>query len=293
MSAERRLAKLEGTLTPKAATLLWLTEAHGFSTLRTYVAWLIDQPASAAPLVRVPEAAEGGVRAALRGEKHDAVERAVREAVRQAVFLVELVIRLNTAAEAAIRILGLRYAALFWQLRAISAEAQLETAGPSRGMSRERTARWSAWRWAVANLIENLYLAEETRAHLERRYLERTSTLFPDLAADWQALREQAERLAGLRDVVGPTSMKVDGAHRRRGRSPGRPTIDLRPLRAAARDRAPEEAASLVDAGRAAALDALGDTDGAAAIVERRLRANAAPTCTLVRAAPSSGLDPG
>ena len=79
MSAERRLARLEGTLTPRVATLLWLTEAHSFSSLPAYVAWLVDQPASAAPLYRVPEAAETGVRAALRGEKHDAVERAARE----------------------------------------------------------------------------------------------------------------------------------------------------------------------------------------------------------------------
>ncbi len=54
MSSERRLARLEGTLSPTAAALLWLTEAHGFGTLVAYVAWLIDQPASAAPLYRVP-----------------------------------------------------------------------------------------------------------------------------------------------------------------------------------------------------------------------------------------------
>lgn len=266
MSAERRLAKLEGTLTPKAATLLWLTEAHGFSTLRTYVAWLIDQPASAAPLVRVPEAAEGGVRAALRGEKHDAVERAVREAVRQAVFLVEFVIRLNTAAEEAIRILSLRSAALFWQLRAISAEARLETAGPSRGMSREHAARWSAWRGAVAGLIGDLYVAEEARAHLDRRYLDGSPTLFPDLAADWQALREQAERLAGLGDGA-------EGRPLRWGRRATPPSgVDRSTRRTADRERAQAEAAHLADMARSAALDLLGDTDGAAAIAERRLR---------------------
>jgi hypothetical protein len=46
----------------------------------------------------------------------------------------------------------------------------------------------------------------------------------------------------------------------------------LHRVRAAAGDRAPEEAAPLVDATRAAALDALGDTDGAETIAERRLR---------------------
>ena len=42
---------------PKAATLLWLEEAHQFRSLPAYVDWLIDQPISAAPLERVPEQA--------------------------------------------------------------------------------------------------------------------------------------------------------------------------------------------------------------------------------------------
>jgi hypothetical protein len=33
MTAERRLAKLETALSPRAATLLWLAEAHQFSSL--------------------------------------------------------------------------------------------------------------------------------------------------------------------------------------------------------------------------------------------------------------------
>jgi hypothetical protein len=56
--------------------------------------------------------------------------------------------------------------------------------------------------------------------------------------------------------------------------------IDLRQVRAAALHRAPEEAAHLVDAAWAAALDVLGDTVGSARITERRPRANAAPQGT-------------
>lgn len=52
MTAERRLAKLEGALSPKAATLLWMHEAHEFGSLPAYVDWLIDQPISVAPLER-------------------------------------------------------------------------------------------------------------------------------------------------------------------------------------------------------------------------------------------------
>jgi len=57
VTAERRLAKLEGALSPKAAALLWLAEAQTFGSLPAYVDWLIDQPISAAPFERVPEQA--------------------------------------------------------------------------------------------------------------------------------------------------------------------------------------------------------------------------------------------
>jgi hypothetical protein len=268
MIAERRLAKLEGALSPKAATLLWLAEAHEFGSLPAYVDWLIGQPISAAPLERVPEQARAAAVVALRGQPREAVREAAHQAVRDALFGVELVLRLNSAAEETIRIEGLQYAALFWEMRAISAEVQVESGAPSRRTSAGHTARWSAWRATLASLIRDVYATEEARAHLERRYLDGTPTLLPDLAADWEALRGRAERLGDLGDVVNVTAGRVDGSRHRRVR----PQIDLRQLRAAARKSAPEEAASLVDAARAAALDALGDADGAAAIAERWMR---------------------
>ena len=53
MAATRRLAKVEGSLSALATTLLWLEEAHAFGSLPAYVTWLIDQPIAATPLVRV------------------------------------------------------------------------------------------------------------------------------------------------------------------------------------------------------------------------------------------------
>jgi len=272
VTAERRLAKLEGALSPKAATLLWLTEAHQFGSLPAYVAWLIDEPISAAPLERIPRQARAGALEAMRGQPRDVVRDAAHQAVRDAIFLVELVLKLNAAAEEVVRIDGLRCAALLGEMRAIGAEALLETARLPGGTRDGPNGRWTAWRAKVASLIGNLYGAEEARAHLERRYLEGTPTLFPDLTADWQVLRDRAEWLADLGDVVGVTAGMVDGARRRRPR----PQIHLRQLRATARGRAPEEGATLVVAARAATLEALGDSAGAAAILERRLRSNAA-----------------
>ena len=78
MTAERRLAKLEGALSPKAATLLWLGEAQQFRSLPAYVAWPIDQPISAAPLERVPEQARAAAVESMRGQPREAVQEASR-----------------------------------------------------------------------------------------------------------------------------------------------------------------------------------------------------------------------
>jgi hypothetical protein len=132
MTAERRLAKLEGALSPKAATLLWLEEAQQFRSLPAYVAWLIDQPISASPLERVPAQARTAVVEAMRGQPREAVREAAHGAVRDGLFLVELVLRLNSVAEETIRMEGPRYAIFFWEMRALSAETTLAWRNRSR-----------------------------------------------------------------------------------------------------------------------------------------------------------------
>ncbi len=274
MTAERRLAKLEGALSPKAATLLWLAEAHQFGSLPAYVDWLIDQPISAAPLERVPKQARAAAVEALRGQPREAVREAARGAVRDAIFLVELVLRLNSVATETIRIEGLRYAALFWEMRAISAEAELARRNRScvdRSAS-SLVERWQAWSTATAALLTGLYAAQEARTLLERRYLDGHPALFRDATTDWERLRESAERLAGLRDALRPLIHGRRRAPRSADIVP--PDLDLDALGAAARTQAPAVAAGLVDEARAAALDVLGDTEGAGSLVARRLRAH-------------------
>ena len=146
MTAERRLAKLEGALSPKAATLLWLEEAQQFPSLPAYVDWLIEQPISAAPLERVPAQARAAAVEALRGQPRAAVREAAHQAIRDAIFLVELVLRLNSVAEETVRIEGLRYAALFWEMRALAAEAELARGREHPDADHTIAERWQAWR---------------------------------------------------------------------------------------------------------------------------------------------------
>lgn len=273
MTAERRLAKLEGALSPKAATVLWLAEAHEFGSLPAYVDWLIDQPVSAAPLERVPEQARAAALEAMRGQPREAVREASRWAVRDAIFLVELVLKLNSVAEEMIRIEGLRYAALFWEMRAISAEAALARRNRSRP---DRSAsnlveRWQAWCEGSTALVSGLYVAEEARTLLEHRYLDGHAALFPDAIADWERLRERAERLASLGGALPPLMVGRRRAPRSDVIEP--PSLDLDALRSEARARAPTVASRLIDEARAATLDVLGDLTGATAIAAHRLRA--------------------
>ena len=272
MTDERRLAKLAGALSPKAATLLWLEEAHQFGSLPAYVDLLVDQPISAAQLERVPEQARAAAVEAMRWQHRDAMREAGRAAVLDAIFLVELVLRLNSVAEETIRIEGLRCAVFFWETRALTAEAELarrsrSRAGRSASKLVERSQEWCA---ATAALLTGIYTAEEARLLLERRYLDGHSTLFPEAVEDWARLRESAERLAGLGEALPPL---MDGTARlRRSTEMGHPDLDLDALCAAARTQAPAVASRLVDQARAAALDVLGDTDGVTSIAARRLR---------------------
>ena len=86
MSLSRRMDKLEGALSPRSATLLWLAEAHEFGSLPAYTDWLIDQPPSAAPLERVPRAAEAAAMVATKGQPPEIVHEAARKAVRGPVY---------------------------------------------------------------------------------------------------------------------------------------------------------------------------------------------------------------
>jgi hypothetical protein len=256
VSTATRLAKVEGTLSPKEATLAWLTEAHQFPTLAAYVGWLVTQPPEAAPFWRVPEQAERAVRAAMRGEPRSVVEAAAHQAVRDAVFLIELVIRLNVEAEDMLRAEGLRHAAIVWEARAITAETELLPASQSPSGRRAITRRWADWRGTVSDWVMTLEEAGAARRLLERRYLDGHDVLFADLARERHALTEATERLAGVGGSV------VVG---RQGGSRNARVTSLAPGRAAVNSRADAVAAGLVEGARAAALDLLGDAVGALA----------------------------
>lgn len=93
--AERRVGKVEGCLTSTQAVCLWLEEAHRLASVFDYVRWLRQQPAAGHPLDTILDQVEEAVRGAMKGQPREAVDRAIKREVRDAIFLFQLALQVN------------------------------------------------------------------------------------------------------------------------------------------------------------------------------------------------------
>ena len=85
---KRRLKRLMDTgLTPKQAILLWLEEARSFDNIEEYVRHLKTQPEHAAPIPRLTDQMEEGVKPALKGQPKGEISKDVRQAYKDVLFL--------------------------------------------------------------------------------------------------------------------------------------------------------------------------------------------------------------
>ena len=86
-NGKRRVEKLESDLTPKQAILLWLQEAHSFNRIEEYAHHLKNQPDIAAPIDRLTMQVEEGVKQTLKGKPREEINKAVRQAYKDVLFL--------------------------------------------------------------------------------------------------------------------------------------------------------------------------------------------------------------
>jgi hypothetical protein len=273
MTLARRVAQLELGRSTSEIVLAWLAEAHAYPTLSEYLASLIDQPPEAWPLARLASEVETAVRARAKGTPQE-VWGAVRRAVGDACFRVELVLQCNRAAHEVRDSAGLRWALLTKWSGLLSAEAEL--AGkeqPDDGAHAAREAQ--DWREALAFTLTNLYTEEAARSSLERRYFAGQCVLFPGLA---QARAELLERLEWLAE-------HADQLHGLAG--PGA-TLDPAELRARAAEAAADRASELADLARIAALELLDERERALAVLERRIEALPRPSAAVPHQDPSA-----
>jgi hypothetical protein len=114
-TSKRRLDKIEVSLTPKQAILLWMEEAHQYDAMEQYVQSLKPGPESAWPLCVLPEKVSTAVEQAMKGRPKPEVARVARQAVRDVLFLFHLHQQVN-------RMLMEKQEAFLFRLRWLRAE---------------------------------------------------------------------------------------------------------------------------------------------------------------------------
>ena len=194
MTAERRLARVETSLSPTELVLRWLDEAHGHESFVAYSRAIYALGPGALPLDRLVRDARGAAEAgSLRGsrEKRDDT---IRAATRQAVFLFHLVLQAIVLAEAALDREALMCTALSAHLGLVMADDG--EAGHSIFPSRAEGL--TALRGGAVARASELRALETARSRVEARHFGGHAALFPATARSWAEQRERTETLAEI-----------------------------------------------------------------------------------------------
>jgi hypothetical protein len=239
MTAERRLAKLEESLSPTQLVLRWLAEAHACGDIPAYAESLLAKDPPVAPLDRLAREAIQAARTSMRGKRPDLVEAAVRSALRETVFRFELVMRINVTAHELLDREELIATLLASQLAMLLSERRGKRRPDDSHQRRlERCRRLTLLR------VDELLASREARSSVEARYLDGHGALFPELAARFENQLRTSQEVA----ASAARAAELDGVE------PGPPEDPV-----AFNKRAGELVADLVEPAKVEALDKLGE----------------------------------
>ena len=121
-TAKRRVEKLERGLTPKQAVLMWLQEAHAFNGIEEYVHHLKGRPEGAYPIDKLTSQVEAGVRQTLKGKPREEIDKAVRQAYKDVLFLFYLHQQVNAKVLSEYRYYWTRWLLLSKELKSLLRE---------------------------------------------------------------------------------------------------------------------------------------------------------------------------
>jgi hypothetical protein len=257
MTLDRRLARIDESLTPTQLVLRWLAEAHAYGDLVPYVNSLLAVDPPVAPLDRLAREAVQGARTAMRGKRPELVDAAVRSALRETIFRFELVMKINVMAHELLDREELVSALFASQLAMLLAEApDKEASGDSHLRRLELCRRVTLLR------VDELLASREARLSVEARYLDGHPALFPEIAAAFEAQLRSSQEVA----ASAVRAAELDGVE-------PMPPEDPEALKI----RAGELVADLVEPAKSETLDKLGEGRQALDIAAGWVRAKLAP----------------
>lgn len=188
MSVAKRLARIETSLTPKQAVLLWLKEAQQFDS-DEYAEKIFTAPTHEAPRNRVPRMAEEAVRGSLAKTAMEPklIAKAELEAWKQADSLVVLVLNLNEQVQLDSRQSFPQLAFLWVQLRWMAEQHD------EHGVF--NATEWGDWRELLINTLVRTRLLRATIAAISERYYDSHSVLLHDHESSLDLCNQGAEQL--------------------------------------------------------------------------------------------------
>jgi hypothetical protein len=191
MTLERRVAKIEESLSPTQLVLRWLEEAHAFGDIEPYAASLLALDPPVAPLDRLAREATRGARAAMRGKRPELVDAAVRSALRETVFRFELVMRIYVTTHELLDREFLIHAIFASQLALLASDGRKERLEDDSHLQRlDQCRRLTLFR------VDELLASRESRSAVEARYLDGHSAVFPDIAAAFEKQLRSSQEVA-------------------------------------------------------------------------------------------------
>jgi hypothetical protein len=257
MTLERRVTKLEESLSPSQLVLRWLADAHAFGDIEPYVASLLSHVQPVAPLDRLAREAVQGARTGMRGKRPELVDAAVRSALRETVFRYELVLRINVTTHELLDREVLLQAVFASQLAMLLSDGSLNGLADGTHQSRlEQCRRLTLLR------VDELLASQEARSSVEARYLDDHAVLFPNVAAAFEKQLRSSQEVA----LTAYRAAELDGVEPAPPEDPDALTV-----------RAAELVADLVEPAKAEALDKCGEGRQAFDIAAGWVRAKLAP----------------
>jgi hypothetical protein len=248
-TVDRRLAKVEASLSPSALVVRWLAEAQAFDDFTAYTRSLVEVEWPVFPLDRLAQEAKSNATQHVRGRPREEAEAAINRSIVETVFRFQLVLRINILSYEFLDREGLVQALLSAHL-ALAIEA--EDRHPERP-----TLPIARFRDLLIGRVNELHAIETARLEVERRYLDGVTALFPAQQSAWDTQRSESEREA----VIAMRLAEFDGAE---------PPAD--DDASAVKARVAQLVADHVEPARLKAYDELGDGRRALNIAVRWLR---------------------
>jgi hypothetical protein len=194
VTAERRLARVETSLSPTQLVLRWLDEAHRYDDFEAYSRANFALGPGALPFDRLGREARASAETGSRHGSREQRDEAIRAAILQTVFLFHLVLRAIELAQAALDREALMCTALSAHLGLVMAD----DGRIQHSVFPSRAEGLTALRGGAVSRASELRAVETARERVEGRYMGGHPALFPSTVRSWTGQRLRTEGLAAI-----------------------------------------------------------------------------------------------